>query len=66
MDVERVQRIPDLVRHARREQRQRGQPFALDRLPSSGALRRIAQNHRIPHRLLHHHGAAFFRRGLQA
>ena len=54
MDVQRVQRIADLVRHARREQRQRRQLFALDRLlRGAPRLRDVAEDHRVAHHLRH-------------
>ena len=40
MDVQRVERIADLVRHARREQRERGELFATGSFPPSSAASR--------------------------
>ena len=47
MDVQRVERIADFVRHARREQRQRLHAFAFDGLESFlPRLGRVVQNQR--------------------
>ena len=53
MDVQRVERIPDLMRDARREQREGGQLLGLDRfLRRTPRFRDVTQDHRITDELL--------------
>ena len=52
MDVERIQRVPDFVRNASREQSQRIETFRFDRLlRRATAFGDVAQNHGVTDRL---------------